>query len=87
MGKKFHPKEESSFLQYLDAHNLYGWTMSQPLPTSGFKWVDDMSKFTPDETGRLVKHGSKGYLLEVDDVKYPNNYMICIMTSNLCARS
>ena len=29
-----------------------------------------MSKFTPDEIGRLAKHGSKGYLLEVD-VKYP----------------
>ena len=70
MGKKFHSKEESSFLQYLDANNMYGWAMSQPLPTGGFMWVDDLSKFTPDEIGRLAKHGSKGYLLEVD-VKYP----------------
>ena len=29
-----------------------------------------MSTFTPDEIGRLAKHGSKGYLLEVG-VKYP----------------
>ena len=29
-----------------------------------------LSRFTPDELGRLVKRGSKGYLLEVD-VKYP----------------
>ena len=44
--------------------------MSQLLPTGGFKWVNDLSKFTPDEIGRLAKRGSKGYLLEVD-VKYP----------------
>ena len=44
--------------------------MIQPLPAGGFKWVDDVSRFTPDETGGLEKHGNKGYLLEVD-VKYP----------------
>ena len=33
MGDRFDPKYESSYLQYLDANNLYGWTMSQPLPT------------------------------------------------------
>ena len=70
MGKKFHSKEKNSFLQYLDANNLYGWAMSQPLPTGGFKWANELSRFTPDEIVRLVKHGSKGYLLEVD-VRYP----------------
>ena len=56
MGEKFKPKEDSSFLQYLDANNLYGWAMSQPLPTGGFKWVNDV---TPDEIG---KYNNKGYL-------------------------
>ena len=70
MGEKFDPQKVSSFLQYLDANNLYGWAMIQPLPTGGFKWVGDMSRFTPDKIGRLVKCGSKGYLLEVD-VKSP----------------
>ena len=37
MGDKFDPKSESSYLQYLDANILYGWAMSQPLPTGGFK--------------------------------------------------
>ena len=37
--------------------------MSQPLPTEGFKWVNDLSRFTPDEIGRLAKRGNKGYLL------------------------
>ena len=40
MGDRFDPRFESSYLQYLDANNLYGWAMSQPLPTGGFKWVD-----------------------------------------------
>ena len=69
-GEKFNPELNSSFLQYLDANNLYGWVISQLLPTGGFKWVCDMSKFTSGKISRLVKCDSKGYLLEVD-VKYP----------------
>ena len=40
MGDLYNPNRESSYLQYLDAKNLYGWAMSQPLPTSKFKWVE-----------------------------------------------
>ena len=86
MGEKFDPESVSSFLQYLDANNLYGWAMSQPFLTGGFKWVNDLSRFTPEEIPRLAKHGSKCYLLEVtlDTLK---NYMICIMTFHLCVKS
>ena len=31
--------KESSYLIYLDANNIYGWAMSQQLPTGGFKWL------------------------------------------------
>ena len=36
---KNHDKnKESSYIQYLDANNLYGWAMSQKFPVNGFKW-------------------------------------------------
>ena len=35
---KNHDKnKESTYLEYLDANNLYGWTMSQKLPVTNFK--------------------------------------------------
>ena len=40
MGSEFVPDKPTRYLQYLDANNLYGWAMSQPLPTGEFKWVD-----------------------------------------------
>ena len=30
--------KESSYIQYLDASNLYGWEISQELPADGLKW-------------------------------------------------
>ena len=35
------PEKPNSFIMYLDANNLYGWAMSQYLPTHGFQWVND----------------------------------------------
>ena len=35
--------KESSYVQYLDANNLYGWAMSQKLSINGFKWVKDVN--------------------------------------------
>jgi len=39
--KDFNLEEESKFIQYVDANNLYGWTMSRPLPVSNFKWMTE----------------------------------------------
>ena len=41
MGTEFDSAEESKFILYLDANNLYGWAMPKQLPTSGFKWMTD----------------------------------------------
>ena len=41
MGAEFDPAKESKFISYLDANNLYGWSMSKQLPTSGIEWMTD----------------------------------------------
>ena len=57
--------KKSVFLQYLDANNLYGYALSQKLPSDGFKW-DNIDKFTSDFVKNYNDNGDKGYLLEVD---------------------
>ena len=68
--KNYDEQEESSYIQYLDANNLYGWAMSQKLPVSGFKWKKNISKFTEEFIKNYGEDSDKGYILEVD-VKYP----------------
>jgi hypothetical protein len=41
MGGAFDRNKPSSFIEYLDANNLYGWAMSKKLPTRGFKWMSE----------------------------------------------
>ena len=36
--KNYDKNKESSFLENLDANNLYGWAMSQKLSADCFKW-------------------------------------------------
>ena len=38
MKDQYNPDEKSTYLQYLDVNNLYGWAMIQKLPTHGFSW-------------------------------------------------
>ena len=61
--------KESSHIQYLDANNLNGWTMSQKLPVNGFKWVEDTSEINEEFIKNYDENNDKGYILEVD-VKY-----------------
>ena len=37
--EEYDSNKPTNYLQYLDANNLYGWAMSQPLPTDEFKWI------------------------------------------------
>ena len=64
--KDYNKDREESFIQYLDANNLYGWVMSQKLPVSGFKWKKNMSKFTREFIKNYDEDSDKGYILEVD---------------------
>ena len=68
--KNYVKKIKSSYLEYLDANNLYGQTMSQKLPVSGFRQVKDLSKFNEKFIKSYDENSDKGYILEVD-VEYP----------------
>ena len=37
--KNYDKNIESSYIEYLDANDLYGWAMSQKLPINDFKWI------------------------------------------------
>ena len=59
--KEYNKEEKSTFIKYLDANNLYGWAMSEALPTHDFKWMDKK------ELQKWEKHPC---ILEVD-LEYP----------------
>ena len=62
--KNYYPEKESSYIPYLDANNLYGWAMSQKLPTGDFRWIPSPDLDSYDE------NSAKGLILEVD-LEYP----------------
>ena len=64
------PNEESKYLMYLDANNLYGWAMSQYLPTGNFKWLNE-KQINQINWSNIDAENKKGYLLEVD-LEYPH---------------
>ena len=68
--ENYDKNEESSYIQYLDDNNLYGWAMSQKLPVNGFKWVEDTSRINEEFIKNYVEDSDKRYILEVDK-KYP----------------
>ena len=68
--KNYDENKESSYIQYLDANNLYGWAMSQKLPINNFKWVEDTSRINEEFIKNYNENSCKGYILEAD-VKYP----------------
>ena len=80
--KEYNEKAPSKDIMYLDANNLYGWAMSQYLPTSNFKRMTD-KEISKINLGKYKADGKKGLILEVD-LEYPrelrdmhNDYPVC----------
>ncbi|KAK3103044.1 hypothetical protein FSP39_016008 [Pinctada imbricata] len=69
--KEYDADKDISSLIYLDANNLYGWGMSQPLPTNDFDWLnkEDIKAF---DVSSISSTGDIGYILEVD-LEYPEH--------------
>lgn len=66
--------EFSKYIQVYDANSLYAWAMSQPLPTTDFKWLNESQfsqLFNEKELSSWPSiEGEKGYILVVD-LEYP----------------
>ena len=72
--KNYNKDEESSYIQYLDANNLYGWAMSKKLPVNGFRWLDsyEINEINEEFIKNYNENDNKGYIMEVD-VRYPES--------------
>ena len=58
--------KKSSYFQYWDVNNLYGWAMSQKLPALNVEWIKGTSKFN-ENVVKIYNAESRGnYFLEVD---------------------
>ena len=62
--ENFNESKPSKYIMYLDANNLYGWAMSQYLPTGKFKWL------TKGDLADYRENSDEGIILEVD-LDYP----------------
>jgi len=66
---RYNPNEPTSYIIYLDANNLYGWAMSQPLPFAEFRFVDAAEWSTIDWLQQREEQ-PVGYFVECD-LDYP----------------
>ena len=67
--KNYNKSEPSKYVMYLDANNLYGWAMSQYLPTGNFKWMTE-KEIKKTNLAKYKEDSKKGLILEVD-LEYP----------------
>ena len=69
--KEYDEKASSKYIMYLDANNLYGWAMSQYLPTGGFRWMTE-KQISNLDLAKYKENSKKGLILEVDS-EYPKD--------------
>ena len=62
--KSYEDSKLSKFIIYLNANNLYGWAMSQYLPSSRFKWSiqKEINRFN---VNAIRENNSHGYILDL----------------------
>ena len=53
--KDYDKNGESSYLQYWNVNNLYGWAMSQKLLVNNFEWIEETVQFNEDFMKIMLK--------------------------------
>jgi len=72
MGDAYVCCKPSKYIHYLDANDVYGWEMSKPLSTGGFKWMKE----------EINNWRNVPCILQVD-LEYSEDFAISIMTTLL----
>ena len=69
--KTYDSNSPNKYITYLDANNLYGWAMSQPLPAHGSEWMSEEElKNWRNNASSSGCETSEACILEVD-LEYP----------------
>ena len=63
-------KSESSYLEYWNINNLYGWAMLQKFSVNKFEWIEETSQFNEDFVKNYNEESDEAYFLEVV-LQYP----------------
>ena len=68
MNEQYDKSKPSSYINYLDANNLYGLAMCKQLPYKNFEW--HYSKVSENKILNYTDNDDVGYIVEVD-LEYP----------------
>ena len=78
-----------SYIQYLDANNLYGWAMSKKVPVNGFKWIDNsetaehvINEIILESQQRFISKKHDVYTENINKIALSNNDDKRIVSSN-----
>ena len=63
--KNYDNNKESSYLNYWNVNNLYGWAMSQKLPRNNFEWIEETFQFRDDFIKNIMKKVMKDIFLKL----------------------
>ena len=76
MGDRYVESSENKQILYIDANNLYGWAMSQPLPTGEFERITFPEDYTQDQIIedllQIPDDNESGFFIECE-IYYPEN--------------
>jgi hypothetical protein len=83
VGSRYAKADDEYKLLYVDANNLYGWAMMEPLPFKDFKSYIPYKELTKEEIFAIPDDSGIGYFQEVD-LDYPENIKFKTITMPFC---